>query len=650
MAIKKGASFNVKEGAKVVHYADISSGIQYLPKDGIINIQSEKIRIGGFGVSANSLYKINEVGIPYEIGTPLSIYLSNVGISSDTSIGGSEGTQSWVLTIGEKFGVTEDGTLYAMNGMFQGEIQATSGRIGNILIQDGAIISANGNFKVDMNGNLYIGGTTASSQLKTINDNISDIGDNVQSVSGELEKVKGDVETVGDNVSSLVEWQSEASMTMDDYEGFKVEVASTYATKDTTNGLASRIKDTEDGIDSINGDISDINGNIETINGDINEINRKASMQLNDYEGFKVTVASTYATKSTTDGLSSRLSTAEGDIESANENIDSLNSKVSTNETSIRQINKDVSDISTDISAIGGDVTGITNKVSSLDKSLGDLGDSLDALDKSMSASVDDLGERMSTAEATLNDYDGFKITVANTYTTKNETSNLRKDISDTYSTKKNLTDAESRINKNVSDNYTTKTATSELSDRVGDVEENVNSLSSNVDESISSINTNLGTLSGNISSVSTQVSKAEAKLNEQEGLVANINKTYVTKTEASAIDTNIIYTDLKISNTSTVTPSITPTTTPSAGLTPEKTILLMGQVNIKEGTLNVRKLPSADSPIVLQLKKDYEREGFHLQRLYKRRIADNTGVMRSTFGKLRDIDVEALYKVKKRD
>lgn len=52
----------------------------------------------------------------------------------------------------------------------------------------------------------------------------------------------------------------------------------------------------------------------------------------------------------------------------------------------------------------------------------------------------------------------------------------------------------------------------------------------------------------------------------------------------------------------------------------------------------------------VLQLKKDYEREGFHLQRLYKRRIADNTGIMRSTLGKLRDIDVETLYKVKKRD
>lgn len=37
----------------------------------------------------------------------------------------------------------------------------------------------------------------------------------------------------------------------------------------------------------------------------------------------------------------------------------------------------------------------------------------------------------------------------------------------------------------------------------------------------------------------------------------------------------------------------------------------------------------------LLQLKKDYEREGFHLQRLYKRREKDNDGIYRSTFKKL---------------
>lgn len=35
----------------------------------------------------------------------------------------------------------------------------------------------------------------------------------------------------------------------------------------------------------------------------------------------------------------------------------------------------------------------------------------------------------------------------------------------------------------------------------------------------------------------------------------------------------------------------------------------------------------------ILALKKDYEREGFHLQRLYKRRKPDKDGIMRSTMG-----------------
>lgn len=37
----------------------------------------------------------------------------------------------------------------------------------------------------------------------------------------------------------------------------------------------------------------------------------------------------------------------------------------------------------------------------------------------------------------------------------------------------------------------------------------------------------------------------------------------------------------------------------------------------------------------LLQLKKDYERQGFHLQRLYKRRTVDGYGIYRSTFGNI---------------
>jgi len=37
----------------------------------------------------------------------------------------------------------------------------------------------------------------------------------------------------------------------------------------------------------------------------------------------------------------------------------------------------------------------------------------------------------------------------------------------------------------------------------------------------------------------------------------------------------------------------------------------------------------------LLALKKDYEREGLHLQRLYKRRKVDKNGVYKSTFGSI---------------
>lgn len=42
----------------------------------------------------------------------------------------------------------------------------------------------------------------------------------------------------------------------------------------------------------------------------------------------------------------------------------------------------------------------------------------------------------------------------------------------------------------------------------------------------------------------------------------------------------------------------------------------------------------------ILQLKKDYEREGFHLQRLYKRRIPDQYGIMKSTFSTIMESSV----------
>lgn len=47
----------------------------------------------------------------------------------------------------------------------------------------------------------------------------------------------------------------------------------------------------------------------------------------------------------------------------------------------------------------------------------------------------------------------------------------------------------------------------------------------------------------------------------------------------------------------------------------------------------------------LLALKKDYEREGLHLQRLYKRRITDKNGIQRSTFGTITGrVSIKALF------
>jgi hypothetical protein len=40
----------------------------------------------------------------------------------------------------------------------------------------------------------------------------------------------------------------------------------------------------------------------------------------------------------------------------------------------------------------------------------------------------------------------------------------------------------------------------------------------------------------------------------------------------------------------------------------------------------------------LIKMKKEYERLGFHLQRLYKRRKKDENGVFRSTLGQIMEV------------
>ena len=141
MQIKKIASFDVKNGASTVRYADLDDGISFFPTDGIINIKSNKVRIAGFGVDANSLYRINSSGAMYPLGDQNSVFLSNEGLWSGASIGGSSGSNKWVLAISDDFGVTDGGTLYARNANIAGTIT-------------GSIIKSSNSYWDDDNGHL----------------------------------------------------------------------------------------------------------------------------------------------------------------------------------------------------------------------------------------------------------------------------------------------------------------------------------------------------------------------------------------------------------------------------------------------------------------------------------------------------------------
>ena len=141
MQIKKIASFDVKDGASTVRYADLDDGISFFPTDGIINIKSNKVRIAGFGVDSNSLYRIDSSGAMYPLGDSNSVFLSNEGLLSSASIGGSSGSNKWVLAISDDFGVTDSGRLYARNANIDGAITAREGQIASYTISGDCLMS-----------------------------------------------------------------------------------------------------------------------------------------------------------------------------------------------------------------------------------------------------------------------------------------------------------------------------------------------------------------------------------------------------------------------------------------------------------------------------------------------------------------------------
>lgn len=94
--------------------------------------------IGGWVINKEQSYLRNGSG---NIGTQNTIYLFGKPFSSSVQIGNSTGTNNWVITAGNTFGITNAGKLYATGADISGVITATGGDIGGLKINQSTPLS-----------------------------------------------------------------------------------------------------------------------------------------------------------------------------------------------------------------------------------------------------------------------------------------------------------------------------------------------------------------------------------------------------------------------------------------------------------------------------------------------------------------------------
>lgn len=105
--------------------------------------------IGGFTIDNNSLHS--------NMSSTSNRILLCSGTSAQYVVGGHT-SKGWSIIAGSNFGVLKDGTAYMNNAHITGEVTATSGFVGNCRIEDGGIVSANSNFEISPEGDIYANG------------------------------------------------------------------------------------------------------------------------------------------------------------------------------------------------------------------------------------------------------------------------------------------------------------------------------------------------------------------------------------------------------------------------------------------------------------------------------------------------------------
>ena len=87
--------------------------------------------------------------------------MMSTGTTTAKSIGGSGLISGWCITAGDKFGVTDSGTIWASDANISGKITSTDGSIGGFTLSANKISANNGNFYMSSNTSdfaLYVQG------------------------------------------------------------------------------------------------------------------------------------------------------------------------------------------------------------------------------------------------------------------------------------------------------------------------------------------------------------------------------------------------------------------------------------------------------------------------------------------------------------
>ncbi len=104
------------------------------------NITADGGTIGGWTIASNSLKYTTETA--NGVGVAGTMYLCPAGTTTKKSVGGSDEIMGWGITVGDAFGVTTEGALYANNATIQGKLTAGEySKIGDFEVDNNSIFS-----------------------------------------------------------------------------------------------------------------------------------------------------------------------------------------------------------------------------------------------------------------------------------------------------------------------------------------------------------------------------------------------------------------------------------------------------------------------------------------------------------------------------